>query len=293
MRAHDERSDHTRPGHRSSTRHSAPDTSAAQTSLLALQRSIGNAAVVAALGRERPAQGVTVQRARPPAGERLKAYGEAMEGGTRSTAKAKRSPALSAFGRPIPANLVDLEEQSTNYAADPDNPQGNVPQAGGRFENLYGQDEEGTLAVMMENYRNPGEEYTASEAFVHQWSRAVAMFNANAFGKTMLKVPTTPEDVPDRLPDSIFRQNISGSAAKETLGELFPVGVDTVTFQENDPTYEKVLATVNGKSTRNMVSTFNEIKALPDDQKFRISGGAITRVQGNFQLRFDVTDRPA
>ncbi|WP_158835912.1 hypothetical protein [Streptomyces sp. NRRL S-350] len=146
---------------------------------------------------------------------------------------------------------------------------------------------------MMENYRYPPEEYTASEAFIHQWSRAVAMFNANAFSKAMLKVPTKPEDVPDRLPDSIFRQNVSGPAAKETLGGLFPEGADTVTFQENDPTYEKVLATVNGKSTRNMVSTFNEIKGLPDNRKFRISGGAITRVQGNFQLRFDVTDRTA
>ncbi|MEU4178026.1 hypothetical protein [Streptomyces sp. NPDC026589] len=290
MRAHDERSDDTRPGHRNSSRHSASATSAAQTGLLALQSSIGNAAVGVALGRERPARGVTVQRALPPAGERLETYVKAMETSTRSVRKAKRAPALTAFGRAVPENLVDLEEETSDYTPDSENPQGKAPEAGGRFENLYGRDADGTLAVMMENYRSPEEGYTASEAFIHQWSRAVVMFNEDVFNKTMLKVPTKPEDVPDRLPDSIFRQNVSGDGAKKTLGALFTEGTDTVTFQENDPIYKEVLKTVNGKSTNNIVRTFNEIKGLPEAQKFRISGGAITRVQGNFQLRFDVTD---
>lgn len=212
--------------------------------------------------------------------------------GERTATKAKRSPALSAFGRAIPEQLVDLEEQSANYKVDSEDPQGKPPVSGGRFENLYGRDEQGSLAVMMENYRNSGEEYTASEAFIHQWSRAVAMFNAKDFKTAMLKVPTKVEDVPDRLPDSIFRQNISGPEAKKALGELVPEGADSVAFAANDETYGKVLATVNGKSTKNIVTTFNEIKKLPDDRKFRIAGGAIKRdPQGNFQLRFDVTDR--
>ncbi|MER5814529.1 hypothetical protein [Streptomyces californicus] len=294
MRAHDERSDDLRPGHRNGSRRPASATSPARTGLAALQHSIGNAAVGVALGREQAARDVTVQRALPPADERLGTYLETMGKGERSVSKAWRSAALTAFGRAIPRDLAEMDEQSADYTADSDSPQSKPPEAGGRFANLYGRDDDGSLAVMMENYRSREEKYTASEAFIHQWSRAVAMFNAGGFdkggfGKGALKVPTKPEDVPDRLPDSIFRQNVSGDAAKETLGALIPEGADTVTFQENDAIYQSVLKTVNGKSTMNIVHTFNQIKHLAGDREFRISGGAIKRVQGNFQLRFDVT----
>ncbi|NEA08850.1 hypothetical protein G3I27_11750 [Streptomyces sp. SID10692] len=238
---------------------------------------------------EQAARDVTVQRALPPADERLGTYLETMGKGGRSVSEARRSPALTAFGRAIPQNLVDMDEQSADYTPDSDSPQSKPPEAGRRFANLYGRDDDGSLAVMMENYRSREEKYTASEAFIHQWSRAVAMFNAGGFDKGALKVPTKPEDVPDRLPDSIFRQNVSGDAAKETLGALIPEGADTVTFQENDAIYQSVLKTVNGKSTMNIVHTFNQIKHLAGDREFRISGGAIKRAQGNFQLRFDVT----
>ncbi|MFF6929136.1 hypothetical protein [Streptomyces californicus] len=289
MRAHDERSDDLRPGHRNGSRRPASATSPARTGLAALQHSIGNAAVGVALGREQAARDVTVQRALPPADERLGTYLETMGKGERSVSKAWRSAALTAFGRAIPRDLAEMDEQSADYTADSDSPQSKPPEAGGRFANLYGRDDDGSLAVMMENYRSREEKYTASEAFIRQWSRAVAMFNAGGFHKGALKVPTKPEDVPDRLPDSIFRQNVSGDAAKETLGALIPEGADTVTFQENDAIYQSVLKTVNGKSTMNIVRTFNQIKHLAGDQAFRISGGAIKRVQGNFQLRFDVT----
>ncbi|CAM5463581.1 hypothetical protein SCALM49S_09204 [Streptomyces californicus] len=209
--------------------------------------------------------------------------------GGRSVSEARRSPALTAFGRAIPQNLVDMDEQSADYTPDSDSPQSKPPEAGGHFENLYGRNDDGALAVMMENDRSRDEKYTASEAFIHQWSRAVAMFNAGGLRQGGAQVLTKPEDVPDRLPDSIFRQNVSGDAAKETLGALIPEGADTVTFQENDTVYQSVLKTVNGKLTMNIVHTFNQIKHLAGDREFRISGGAIKRVQGDFQLRFDVT----
>ncbi|MFF8746387.1 hypothetical protein [Streptomyces californicus] len=131
MRAHDERSDDLRPGHRNGSRHPASATSPARTGLAALQRSIDNAAVGVALGRERSARDVTVQRALPPADERLGTYVETMGKGERSVSKARRSPALTAFGRAIPQNLVDMDEQSAEYTPDSDSPQSKPPEPAG------------------------------------------------------------------------------------------------------------------------------------------------------------------
>ncbi len=77
MRAHDERSDDLRPGHRTAA---APGVGhlTGPEGLAALQHSIGNAAVGVALGREQAARDVTVQRALPPADERLGTYLETM-----------------------------------------------------------------------------------------------------------------------------------------------------------------------------------------------------------------------
>ncbi|MEV6231383.1 DnaJ domain-containing protein, partial [Saccharopolyspora shandongensis] len=232
-----------------------------------------------------------------PPEERLAHYLAAVEGGERETMHARRSVALAEFGRPIPSpKLVDVDEQTADYRPHPTKPESEVPESGGHFHNLYGRDDAGSVAVMMENYRARGERYTASEAFIHQWSKAEALFNgvtkAREIDKRAPKVfgrTTTPEDVPDRLPDTIFRQNISGPVAKEVFGNLL-AGGSGVDFVARDGVYAEVMRTVNGKSTRNIVDTFNELKQLPEDQKFHISGGGVRRDgSGGFQLRFDIS----
>ncbi|MDP9947790.1 hypothetical protein ACIQ9M_28695 [Streptomyces californicus] len=51
--------------------------------------------------------------------------------GERSVSKARRSPALTAFGRAIPQNLVDMDEQSADYTPDSDGPQSKPPEPAG------------------------------------------------------------------------------------------------------------------------------------------------------------------
>jgi hypothetical protein len=237
---------------------------------------------------------------RPPAVERLARYADAMEadGSMREAISARRSVALSEFGRSIPPRLVDLDEKTANYVEDPTDSQGRPPLSGGHFHNLWGRDEHGSVAVLMEIYRARNETYTASEAFVHQWSVADELFKVENLtaskidrqAEAMLRKQTLRERVPGRLPDSIFQQNISGPEAKKALGSVLPEDQNAAEFMAGDGVYTQVLNTVNGKSTRNIVSTFNEIKGLAGDAAFHIAGGGIKRdVNGNFHLRFDVT----
>ncbi|MFG2226165.1 hypothetical protein [Streptomyces sp. NPDC048644] len=271
---------------------------------MSLQRSVGNSAV-SRLVRSSGASGggVPVQRAgRAPAPERLGEYADAMaDPDKREGMSARRSGALTTFGRPLPGRdqMYDMDETTPDYEEHPTHPTSKAPLSGGHFHNLYGRDGQGSVAVMMENYRAPQEKYTASEAFIHQWSQAVALFEKTV-GKSdgqlkklatkALQESTGPADVPDKLPDSIFRQNISGEEAKEALGRLMPEGKDDLEFTAGDATYDQILTTVNGKSTKNIVSTFNELKRhAGGNGSFRITGGGLRRdASGNFQLRFDV-----
>ncbi|WP_217246236.1 hypothetical protein [Streptomyces sp. AC602_WCS936] len=267
--------------------------------MTALQGRAGNDAVARWRQQSGPVGAATpVQRALDPAPDRLGHYLDAMEkpGGERGASRAKRSRALTELGRAIPEQLVEMEEQTADYKPNATDSVGGEPEAGGRFQNLYGRDEHGSVAVMMENYRSKQEKYTASEAFVHQWSRASALFDGGEGIKPKpatkeLGARTDPGQVPDRLPDSVYRQNISGPQAKETLNSLLPEGQSELTFTEQDQkTYEAVMRTVNGKSTLNIVRTFNELHGLKGKSAHRITGGRVKRDgDGNFQLRFDIT----
>ncbi|MFF8697237.1 hypothetical protein ACF08W_34060 [Streptomyces sp. NPDC015144] len=103
---------------------------------------------------------------------------------------------------------------------------------------LKDQDRGRAVAVMMENYRATDEKYTASEAFIHQWSQVQQLLNQDGVSGSQLKRQaaaalenrTKITDVPDSLPSSLYRQNISGTAAKKVLGALLPEGADTLTF---------------------------------------------------------------
>ncbi|MFD7071386.1 hypothetical protein ACFV97_29620 [Streptomyces sp. NPDC059913] len=165
---------------------------------------------------------------------------------------------------------------------------------------LKDQDRGRAVAVMMENYRATDEKYTASEAFIHQWSQVQQLLNQDGVSGSQLKRQaaaalenrTKITDVPDSLPSSLYRQNISGTAAKKVLGALLPEGADTLTFEEGDTAFDSVMSTVNGKSTRNIVHTFNEIKKDSGSPQYRIKGGVLKRVGENFQLRFDIVEAP-
>ncbi|WP_395574117.1 hypothetical protein [Streptomyces sp. BK79] len=268
--------------------------------MTALQGRAGNDAVARWRQRSAPAGGAApVQRALDPAPERLEHYLDAMEkpGGERDAMPAKNSAALTELGRAIPGQLVQLEEQTGDYEPNAKDSMGGEPEAGGRFQNLYGRDEHGSVAVMMENYRSKKEKYTASEAFIHQWSRANALFESGGPVKSKAATKelgnrTDPGRLPDRLPDSIFRQNVSGPRAKEVLNALLPEGRSELSFtaQGDRAAYDAVMATVNGKSTLNIVRTFNELHGLSGTAAHRITGGRVKRDgNGNFQLRFDIT----
>ncbi|MFF2010600.1 hypothetical protein ACFVWY_16210 [Streptomyces sp. NPDC058195] len=248
-----------------------------------------------------PAGGVPVQRVLEPAAKRLEHYGDAFgEGSVREGMVARRSPALTAFGEELPPKFIELDETTSNYEQDPTEPEAKPPKSGGHFKNVFGKDKERAraVAVMMENYRATDEKYTASEAFIHQWSQVQGLLNQdNVSGSKLekqavaaLEKRTEVTDVPGSLPDSIYRQNISGTAAKEVLGVLLPEGEDTLTFEEGDAAFDKVMSTVNGKSTRNIVRTFNEIKKDSGSPQYRIKGGGLRRVDKNFQLRFDIVE---
>jgi hypothetical protein len=266
--------------------------------MTALQGRAGNDAVARWRQRSSPAgSAAPVQRALDPAPERLEHYLDAMKSGERDAMPAGNSAALTELGRALPGQLVQLEEQTADYEPNAKDSVGGEPESGGRFQNLYGRDEHGSVAVMMENYRSKKEKYTASEAFIHQWSRANALFEGGGPVKRgpatkELGKRTDPSRLPDRLPDSIFRQNISGPKAKEVLNALLPAGKSELSFtaQGDRAAYDAVMATVNGKSTLNIVRTFNELHGLAGTAAHRITGGRVKRDgNGNFQLRFDIT----
>ncbi|NUQ97860.1 MAG: lonely Cys domain-containing protein [Streptomyces sp.] len=251
-----------------------------------------------------PAASAAPRRTLAPASERLTAYAEALTEeddetpGSREVMWAKRSPALKTSGAALPERFVEIEDSTVGYTPAEENPEANVPQSGGRFVNLFGRYDDGTtLAVMAENYRAPGEGFTAADAFVHQWSTATSVLvgdklSAKNLSKKItadLQRPLSAADVPDRLPDRIYRQNISGARAKKVLNEVLGEDMSTIQFALGDAAHEKVLETVNGKSTLNIVRTFNELKGHASDDAHLITGGTLLRdSNGNFQLRFDI-----
>ncbi|MER6273800.1 lonely Cys domain-containing protein [Streptomyces sp900105755] len=244
------------------------------------------------------------RRALLPAPERLARYVAALKDvtaetpGSREAMWAKRSTALTAAGADIPPRFVQIEDVTVGYTPTEENGEANAPLSGAKFMNSYGRTDDGTtLAVMGENYRAPGEAFTAADAFIHQWSTAHPLLAgeklpakklAVAVGKDLDRAKSAA-DLPERLPDRIYRQNISGPAAKKALGGLLDAETSTRQFTAGDEAYEQVLRTVNGKSTDNIVKTFNELKGYSGDDAHLITGGALFRDgNGNFQLRFEI-----
>lgn len=278
----------------------------------AVQSSVGNTAFRKSLGA-----GVPVQRAfeKDPQ-KRLDAWvgkTDAREKGTDSAGVAKRSSALSALGRKVPERMIEISEQSTDYKPDPTDSSGKPPLVGGAFKNLFGKDDDGSFAVMMENYRqskdtvdpDTGDEvkapaYTASDVFLNQWTAASSVLDddglkGNKLNKAVKQSLTAPKDAatgtPDKLPDQIYRQNISGAEAKKVLGGILG-DRSRMTFTENSDDYRSVMATVNGKMTLNQVKTHNAVKGLPPEREHFISGGELTKDDnGNFHMRFDIGRR--
>ncbi|WP_262061194.1 lonely Cys domain-containing protein [Streptomyces sp. STR69] len=244
------------------------------------------------------------RRVLAPAPERLAAYAGALTAedeetpGSREAMWAKRSPVLAAEGSDVPSRFVEIEDVTVGYTPAEENPEANAPVAGGKFIDVFGLGDDGsTLAVMAEIYRAPGEEFTAADAFIHQWATAHGLLSgeklsAKALSKAMarsLDQQLSVADVPDRLPDRIYQQNISGSEAKKALGEILGDNTSTRQFTEGDETYRKILGTVNGKANNNIVKTFNDLKGYAGDDVQVITGGSLFRdANGNYQLRFDI-----
>ncbi|GAA1069093.1 hypothetical protein GCM10009665_75960 [Kitasatospora nipponensis] len=297
--------------------------------LLSLQRRIGNAAVGAMLAQDPQARSPAPQSdGRPAVVQRLKPFPERMADyknavrknkSATSTSTANRSRAVAAFA-PVggdeakeedredrPLRLVQVEERTDDYTTALLNPEANPPTAGGSFTNLYGRHGADNIAVMMENYRAPTETYTASEAFLHQWSavhRSLGSdFEDNALPK-QVKTHLGPAGdgefpAPDELPSSIYRQNISGTQAKKALEKLLPDG--PLDFADGSDTYREIMETVNGKSTLNIVRTFNNAWTTFNEAQrargaaerpvrpYRIPSGSLVKDGTNFHLRFDLT----
>ncbi|MGW0779701.1 hypothetical protein [Streptomyces sp. NPDC002913] len=282
----------------------------------AVQGSVGNTAFRKSLQAGTGA-GVAVQRAfEPDPQKRLDAWigkTDARDKDSDSGGMAKRSPALNALGRTVPDRMIEISEQSTDYKPDPTDSSGKPPLAGGAFRNLFGKDDAGSFAVMMENYRQSKDTvdpdtkeevkapaYTASDVFLNQWTAAHSVLDedglkGNKLNKKVKESLTAPKDAatgtPDKLPDQIYRQNISGAEAKKVLGGILG-DRSRMTFTENSDDYKSVMATVNGKMTLNQVKTHNAVKGLPPEREQFISGGELTRDDnGNFHMRFDIGRR--
>jgi len=282
----------------------------------AVQRSAGNTAFRKSL-QAGTGSAVPVQRAfeKDPQ-KRLDAWvdkTDAREKDIDSGGTARNSPALKALGRAIPDRMIEISERSTDYKPDPTDSSGKPPLVGGAFSNLFGKDDDGSFAVMMENYRqskdtvdeDTGKEakapvYTASDVFLNQWTAAHSVLDedglkGNRLNKKVKESLTAPKDAatgtPDKLPDHIYRQNISGPQAKAVLGAILG-DRSKISFTENSDDYSRVMATVNGKMTLNQVKTHNAVKGLPPEREHFISGGELTRDgNGNFHMRFDIGRR--
>ena len=205
-------------------------------------------------------------------------------------------PAMASFGAKEFDDMIEIGERSGDYQADPRSASAYPPVSGGMFKNVFTKRGEGHSALMMENYRAQGKDapaYTASDAFLNQWAAAHAVLGSAESNKAREKSITTrlgattayASRLPDTMPTTIYRQNISGDAAKEVLGGILG---SRASADLTGPELELVLAkTVNGKATRNIVSTFNEVKRPASP--YRITGGALNKdSNGNFQLRFDI-----
>lgn len=201
-------------------------------------------------------------------------------------------PAQQHFGDTGHDQMYDIEHESQDYEG---NGSGARPTKGGRFQTAFGQKGDKHSAVVMETYVAGGEHkpsYTASDGFLHQWGAAHAGFNApgspnkkaSAIENHLLDSDTSYSDrLPNKLPDTIYHQNISGDGPKHELGNIM-VGKQNP-HQLSSDELNQVMKTDNGKSVNNIVRTYNDVKG----DNYGITGGAVGQdAQGNYHLKFDI-----
>lgn len=227
-----------------------------------------------------------------PAGDRLSSWlGNAGEPEVMPVRPNRIPPAQTHFGDTGHDQMYDIEHQSHDYEG---NGSGARPTKGGRFQNTFGQNGDKHSAVVMETYVAGGENkptYTASDGFLHQWGAAHAGFETPGGAKPKLNAITNhlgsgehyPDRLPNKLPDTIYHQNISGEGAKHELGNILD-GKENP-HQLTSDELNQVLKTDNGKSVNNIVRTYNDVKG----DTYGITGGAVGKDdQGNYHLKFDV-----
>ncbi|TQK44152.1 uncharacterized protein DUF4157 [Streptomyces sp. SLBN-118] len=277
----------------------------AQTGNAEEHRSSGTGQQAGPIEHAGPSAASAGKGAAPDASTRWSNYLTDMKTGEQEISKVTGgSPVMKAFGDNAELeHFYDLEETTAGYRrpATPDE-----KGVGAHFENSYGKTKDGKgIAVMMENYRySSPNKWFASEAFMNEWATANRLFKEPGVGnlsrsqlakkgRELLRAPKGPQDLPDELPSTIYRRNIDNPDTKKTLGEL--LGQQTrLDFREGDAAYLKVMtSTVNGKTTGNIVTTFNSLKGLPEEgaRGFHISSGSIVKDGTNLHLRFNIERR--
>lgn len=227
-----------------------------------------------------------------PAGDRLSSWlDNAGEPEVMQIRPNRIPPAQQHFGDTGHDQMYDIEHQSNDYEG---NGSGARPNKGGRFQSAFGQNGDKHSAVVMETYVAGGENkptYTASDGFLHQWGAAHAGFNTpggagkktSAIENHLSSDTSYPDRLPNKLPDTIYHQNISGDGAKHDLGNILD-GKENP-HQLSGDELNQVLKTDNGKSVNNIVRTYNDVKG----DNYGITGGAVGKDdQGNYHLKFDL-----
>ncbi|WP_255359806.1 toxin glutamine deamidase domain-containing protein, partial [Kitasatospora sp. Root187] len=205
--------------------------------------------------------------------------------------------------------MFDVEMTSDGYKVHPDRPESEAPVAGAKFKTAFGYTEDGrSFAIAVESYRyngekdangvriRPGVPYFASDVFLTQWQAVETLaaengpegIKPNKIEKQLGK--NQPVAVPTGLPDSIYRQNISGTAAKVALVSI--MGADAGPYNRvatPEQAARLLTETQNGSSTQQIVDQFNDVSGRQEGERLEISQVLVIReANGSFHLRLDV-----
>lgn len=138
------------------------------------------------------------------------------------------------------------------------------------FKNYFSfnSNDEPIKVVMVENYKSPKiTDFTATDVFLSQY--AAASPNSSK---------TFPDSLPNKLPQTIVRDTVDGTAARTAVFKIFggenmgdvidddgkertiPDDQKKITLARGTLGFDKAMDTVNGKSTGHIVSDFNTLK---------------------------------
>ncbi|MGW4652388.1 toxin glutamine deamidase domain-containing protein [Kitasatospora sp. NPDC004289] len=206
-------------------------------------------------------------------------------------------------------SMFDVEMTSDGYLPHPTSPESQAPLAGAKFKTAFGYTDDGrSFAVAVESYRYNGEKdandvrikdgvpYFASDVFLTQWQAVDALAQQNgADGIKQKDVAKQlgkqqPVAVPSGLPDSIYRQNISGTPAKAALVAI--MGPDAGPYNRvatPEQAARLLTETQNGSSTKQIVDQFNDVAGRREGERMEINRVTVIReANGSFHLRLDV-----